>query len=132
MGDCACVWVPDYDPAEIYWRKIRTARKPKNCEECRREIAPGERYEHVQMRYEDDWSSFATCLDCVSIRESFFCDGWLHGSMLDDLAEHLYNVNGEVASKCISPLTPGARDLVCDMVEDVWARVYDDEEDEDL
>lgn len=125
--DCACVYVGGYDGPNLYWVKMRIARKPNTCIECERTIEPGEKYEHDQSRYEDWWSSHVTCLDCKSIRDSFFCDGWLFGSMLDNLHEHIENMNGEIASECIVPLTPRAREMVCEMIEKAW-EIFEDEE----
>lgn len=120
MADCACVYVGHYDEAERSWIKTRTARKPNTCGECCRPIAPGEEYEHVQQLYDGDWFAYATCLDCVSVRKSFFCDGWLYGGVLDNLREHIEELHGEVASECLVPLTPRARDMVCEMIEKAW------------
>jgi len=128
QNECACVYVGGYDGPETYWAKTRRARKPNVCGECGRQIQPGEDYEHYQACYEGDWYSHATCLDCLSIRNSFFCDGWLFETVLDNLRDHIEALNGQIASECLAPLTPRALARVCEMIEAAWAHLEDDDE----
>lgn len=128
MADCACVYVGAIEEAERDWIKTRTARKPNVCGECGRQIEAGEQYEHWQQLYDGGWSSYTTCADCLSIRKSFFCDGWFFECVLEHLREHIEGVNGEVASECIVPLTPRAREMVCKMIEKAWAHLEDEDD----
>jgi hypothetical protein len=120
MPDCACVWVGDFDRAEFDSAEMRTARKSHACGECSRTIQPHEKYEHSRQKYDGVWYLHNTCADCLSIRESFFCDGWMFESVLDDLRGHIDALHGEIASECLVPLTPRAREQVCDMIEAAW------------
>jgi hypothetical protein len=120
MPDCACVWVGDFDYAEFDSVEMRMARKSCTCGECGRTIQSHETYEHSRQKYDGNWYLNKTCADCLSIRESFFCNGWLFGSVLDDLREHINELHGEIASECLVPLTPRAREVVCDMIEEAW------------
>jgi len=132
MSDCACVAVDTYDGPSFYNSTTRTARKAHRCDECHRAIARGEQYEHVAGCWDGSIDTFKTCADCVSVREAFFCKGFLHGSMWCDFGEHLHEVvvHGEgVAGSCIAKLTPAARDRVCDAIEELWNKYFDEEED---
>lgn len=131
MSDCACVSVSgDWDPPAFYAAEMRRARKDHKCDECRRVILPGEVYERTTAKWDESISSFKTCVDCQSARDSFFCNGYLHGSVWDDLEEHLNQVvrfGDGVASSCIVPLTPRARDRVCDFIEEFWSEMDDED-----
>lgn len=131
MSDCSCVLVDIDGYAELIDEKIVTARKTHKCGECCREIAKGEKYEKVTQIWEGKIETQKTCLDCVSIRNAFFCNGWLWGNILEDLWDHLVDMRGEIASSCIIGLTKGARDKICDMIQEVWECIYEDEEEED-
>ena len=125
--NCACVWVEtgDCEP-DFYNDTRRRARKVHQCEECGREIAAGEEYEFVTGKWDGSISVYKTCADCLSIRDSFFCDGWLHGGMWEALDEHLCDIGGVVASSCLEALTPAARARVIERIDDLWDG--DDEE----
>jgi len=128
MNDCACVYVGDYDGPEFVSEKIVKARKIHKCGECGREISPGEKYEKVVGKWEGDLSSHKTCVDCLSIRDNFFCNGWAYGGIWEHLQEHLLEMQGSVSSDCLIGLTPKARESVCEHIEDIWERYFDDEE----
>jgi len=91
-------------------------------------VRVGEKYEFARLKYDGRWSSYVTCRDCESIRDSFFCDGWLFETLLDDLQEHINAMNGEIASECLEPLTLRAREMVCDMIEKAWAHLEDEDD----
>lgn len=121
MGECACVHIPDMgEAAENYHCAILKTEEPLQCEECRRRIEPGEQYEYVKGRWGGHDDEFRTCMDCLSIRKSFFCEGFCHGSMEENLAEHIRDLDGQVATECILPLTPRAREMVFGMIEETW------------
>lgn len=123
--ECACVAVDvDHFP-EFFEANTRTAVKKHKCSECRRIIEAGERYEHVAGKWEGCFETFKMCSDCLSIRSSFFCEGYSFGGMLEELGEHIDCMNGEISGDCIKPLTPRARAIVCDMIERVWENFED-------
>lgn len=125
---CACVAVDDdYDSPSFYYAKIRKARKVHKCYECKKPIQPGQKYEHVSGAWDGRIDSFNTCLDCVSIRNVLFCDGYLHGGQYDYLYEHIDNGNCGVDEDCLAALTAGAREKVCGMIEECWERYFDEE-----
>lgn len=69
--------------------KIVKARKPYFCCECKNEIMPGERYEHVSGLWDGEWAVYHTCLPCSRIREDLLCD-WTYGELFETLREALY------------------------------------------
>ena len=78
--DCSC----DLDGVErphLWSEKMRVARVPHTCCECRREIRPGERYEHARGLYGDRWDSYATCLGCHHLRRAYCPNGWVYGEL---------------------------------------------------
>ena len=85
--DCYC----DFDPATIYNRELRKARKEHRCTECGQPIRFGQQYENVFGVWEGSAWSFKTCEGCCDLRtwvkNNVPCFCWAHGSMLDDAAE---------------------------------------------
>ena len=69
------------------------------------------------------FSYYKTCLDCLSIREMFFCDGWYYEMIHEYLYEHIQEMKGEISEDCIKCLPPKAREMVCEMIEKVWGRL---------
>lgn len=76
------------------WWKVeriayRRARRMHRCNECRRDIEPGELYEYF-TGYLDMWTTQKTCAHCVAARGwlSTVCHGWLFDMVLEDLDEH--------------------------------------------
>lgn len=78
----------DFDPATVYHKATVRAAKNHACCECHGIIARGEHHERVKGLWDDQWTTFRTCPDCVFLRcevrrdQSMDC-GWLHGSMLE-------------------------------------------------
>ena len=123
--DCACVYVDVDQYPEFFEEKKRKAIKQHKCSECRRMIDLGEIYSYIVGKWEGHFDTFKMCTDCLSIRESFFCEGFSFGGMMESLGEHIDSSNGEISGDCIKNLTPKARDIVCDMIERTWD-FYDD------
>jgi hypothetical protein len=123
MSDCACVYVGDLDGPEFHFVKKPTARKPHKCGECDRDIEPGEIYERGWGIWDGCLDTHKTCLDCVSVRTAFFCDGWLYGGIWERLHEHIDEMQGQIASDCILPLTARAREKVFEIIGEVWAEL---------
>jgi hypothetical protein len=105
------------------------ARKRHCCSECSRTIEPGETYERTWGKFDGGVETYKTCVDCLSVRDSFFCDGWGYTVVWQDLQEHLSEVvrfGDGVSSDCMAPLTKAARDKVCDLIEEIWEDMDDD------
>ena len=120
MNGCSCEIEVDHDNGpEAFSASDRTARKPHKCGECRRTIEPGEVYRHESGVWDGGPSSHKTCVDCVSIREVFFC-GYVYGAVLEKLIEHIEEAEGQIGFAPLPKLTPRAREMVCGMVEDYW------------
>jgi len=121
MSDCGCVYVEDDgDPAVILGEKIRRAHKAHKCDECRGVIEIGETYEDVKGLSDGSWFRNKTCSDCLSIRRVMFCGSWNYGSIKDDLWEHVSDFDGQIDEDCLLRLTPRARSMVADMIDQVW------------
>jgi len=134
---CACIVCDADEPYDDSGHEICVAGTERKCCECARVIELGEQYEAAWGGYfiDDDENlgdidEYVTCLDCVSVIASFFCNGHLfHGvwEMLDDHLDEVVTFGDGVSSACLVPLTPRAREKVCDMIEERW----DDDDDED-
>lgn len=123
MADCACVYSPyEGDPPEFESTTQQKARKVHICCECGRKIMPGEKYERTSGMWDGAMQTFRICADCLSVLDSFFCDGRTFECMWDDLYEHIRCMRGEIASSCLVSLTPAARKDVCEMIEEQWER----------
>lgn len=95
--ECSC----DYDPPEWHRKtNVKRAGKQHRCEECGRKIAVGEPYERVTGQWYGTIYTFATCPQCVALREwaviSVPCFCWAHGSLLDDVREMVGEVRHDV------------------------------------
>lgn len=118
--ECTCTISVDHDGGPEAFKKIvRTARKEHRCDECYRTIMPGEKYEYVSGIWDGRPESYKTCLDCVSLRETFF-DSWCYTQVWDDFNDEFGCVGAVVPEACIAKLTPGARAKVCQFIEDGW------------
>lgn len=104
--------------------RVVTARKNHMCGECGKEITKGERYEVQNLLYDGSFSWYKTCLDCVSIRDAFYPHGgYMFENVMDAVGEQVvFELHGEVDSKCILPLTDRAKDVVFGMIEEAWER----------
>jgi len=128
--ECSCVYVEAECQAEFFREVLRTARKEHRCCECHRTILPGEKYEYVSGMWEGKFDTYKTCIDCLSIRNQFFCGIWEFGGSLEYLSEHISEMSGDIGESCLnseSCLTQAARERVCEMIEREWERYEDDE-----
>lgn len=120
MSDCGCVWVECGDECIFYKAARPRARIEHSCGECERKILPGETYERVAGKWEHGFFTSKTCTDCLSMRNSFFCENYAYGFLWEDLWDHINGLDGKISSSCIVPLTPRAREKVCGMIERAW------------
>ena len=101
----------------------RKARKKHLCEECGRTIVPGEKYERFIKFYDGSVYVYKTCLDCISVRDVLFCS-WIFGQIWEDVRGQI--IHGNIPEACITKLTKGARDKVCDMIDEWYEDIDDD------
>jgi hypothetical protein len=124
-----CTLSGDYFDEDCTALQVKTviARKSHRCGECRKEIVKGEKYETQTLLYDGDISRHKTCLDCVSIRDAFYPHGgYMFENVMDSVGEQVvFQLHGEVDSKCILPLTDKAKDVVFAMIEEAWGMCAD-------
>ena len=106
------------------------ARKEHKCNECKRIIPIGDKYLREVTLYDGEVEAWKTCKDCESIRDNFFTGGYYYGEILYTLREHIYESYGDVSESCIADLTPGAQEIVCNIIEDYWGDNDDEDEDD--
>ena len=130
MRECTCS-IEDYCDdchTEFHKETIRTARKEHKCYECHKPILPGEKYEYVSAKWDGQISTVKTCSICLELRKAFFCS-WMYGHIREALRDDIFENQGEVSSACILALSPEARNIVFEIIEEVWA---DDDENDDI
>ena len=120
MADCSCIYVGDYEHAECYSNREVIARKEHKCCECGKKISPSQKYHYITGKWEGEWADYKMCNICDEISDTFFCDGVVFGRLLDDLWEHVFDVDGEIAGECLTGLSPAAREVVCELIEKCW------------
>ena len=123
--ECACI-ENDFDGpyVEILTDKIRRARKCHTCNECRREISPGEHYRYESYADDGRVDHHKTCADCNSIRIEMFCGSFCYGDILSEVREYVSDANGDIPEDCLVALTPNARGRICEMIEEVWEGLH--------
>lgn len=127
MGECGCVYVDVDGCMELSSTKYPVARKEHKCGECRKVIVPGEKYESVSGMYDGHFDTYKTCLDCVSMRDAFFCNGYHYTMIWEDFGEHLREMGGSIDADCIAQVSGKARDRICDAVEEYWEEREEDD-----
>ena len=82
--NCDC----DFESPKIYNVKEPVARKEHICCECRCTIKPGEQYEKVEGLWENKFTTYKTCNDCLKIRllleTEAPCYCLVHGTLMED------------------------------------------------
>lgn len=118
--DCSCVYVEYDDPVTLLSDQIiKKSRKNHKCDECGKIINIGESYRKEVFVY-DGFNIHRTCNTCLSVRETFFCDGIIYGEMWYLLREEIAETDGDINQTCIASLIPSARDKVCDRIQSYW------------
>ena len=120
MTDCSCIYVGDADGTSFWNEKQPTAKKSHVCCECGEVIEPGQKYQYECGQWDGDFAAYKTCLDCLSVRQAFFCDGYAFGGMWGYVADHINEMRGQIKSDCIVGLPKNARDRICDMIDEFW------------
>lgn len=103
MSECdVCIGGNDYDGPEFWDCKTVTARKDYTCRECKRPIPKGTNHERVVGKWEGDFSTIRTCLDCADIRDGLTCgNGFLYGALWSDIRE----VSDQLTTACFNKIT---------------------------
>ena len=116
--ECSCTVETDsYEGGPSFHKvKIQTAMKKHRCSECGRAIVPGEDYEYVFGIWDHQPDTNKTCLDCKSIRDTFF-NSWIYTQIWDNFQDEFGYHGAVIPESCISELTPGARARVCEFIE---------------
>lgn len=95
MCDC------DGEPPEFYDANIVRARKPHRCCECLSEIEPGEHYEHVAGKWQGDFATFKTCIECIELREALKLECVVHCCLYED-AQQPYCADNAAAQRFLT------------------------------
>ncbi len=88
-------------------RHLTKARKPHQCESCRRWVQPGEKYVAMAGKWDGDFYAVKLCQGCESLWELIWAFDSDHGGLLDDgVAFHqIMEVGEEFGLICYVPLT---------------------------
>jgi len=119
--ECSCSISAESDcggPSK-HSEKIVTARKKHVCFECLEDIQAGEKYEYVKGLWDGSYSIYKTCIDCKSIRDTFF-DSWVYTQVWENFQDEFGYHDSIIPESCIAELTPGARARVCEFIECGW------------
>lgn len=89
MSACYC----DFDPPEFSRVSVVTARVSHKCESCGCNIPSGSRYERAVGKWPDGFDSFATCAECLALRQYVTahvpCFCWTYQNLYEDATEIL-------------------------------------------
>ncbi len=120
LSNCDCIYLEptDYEIAECFFESSPIAKKPHKCCECGRIIEPGEKYIRESGKWTGEFSVYKTCIDCFSVREEMFCEGYLYTTLWENVCEYLRDVDYEISEKCLLTLTPRARNMILDIIEE--------------
>lgn len=127
--NCSCISPGDgdYDTSYTLTQKSVQARKSHKCSECKKVINRGDTYELFKGVWDGKIETYKTCLDCVSLRDTFFCD-WIFTNLWDDFIDYVWEDG--ISFDNISKLTLGAKEHVYKIIENYWDRLdesgYDD------
>lgn len=83
--------IDDGDPVTTLTRAVkRKARKAHKCDECRRIIAPGERYEYTTFMWEGDFTEHKICDRCQVGADWLIknCGGFIYQEIDEEIEEH--------------------------------------------
>jgi len=129
---CGCIYVDVECGERIVHKAHRWQRQwhELKCDECGRVIQPGEKYEHVEAIWGEGrpLEVHRTCVICHEIREEFFCYGYIYGMVWEDIRTHFEELGDDIPSDCIAKLSKPAQEYLCDVIDQWWGEVNDDEE----
>jgi hypothetical protein len=117
---CSCIYAWAGEPGSLNSARFYKARKEHKCTECHRVISPGEEYEYTFGVWDGEPGIYKTCSDCLSVRDTFFCKGWVYSQVWEDVHQHLLDTEGQIESECLLSLTSTAREWVIDWIDKLW------------
>ena len=117
---CSCICVDSSDGPEAFKSVDPVAHKEHTCCECKRTILIGEKYRKESGIWEGRPNRYKTCPDCLSVRNEFFCEGYMYQEMWEYVEEYLREANGMFSTDCIMALTPPARDKVFKILDEIY------------
>lgn len=119
--ECACISLPgdaQWDDEPIIRR--RTAKRNYLCYECNRIIPAGECHEYFYGVLDGGELQAKTCDDCKSVIRQMFCD-YIFGSVWEDMRDRFAEFPDNIPWPKLPKLTPAARNMVFQIIEDCWA-----------
>ena len=120
--ECSCEIYAGIDEGypDFTSTKMFTAKKDHKCTECKGVIKKGAQYEKTVGKWDGNFDTFKTCLDCLSLRREFFRGGYYYGWIWEDFETYVDAVGAEISEKCLSNLSPIARGKACDIIQAWW------------
>jgi hypothetical protein len=110
MGTCSVSFGMEAEEMCAFWEaKIKRARKVHTCEECRKPINIGDRYESLAYVFDGSFNHEKKCLICAEIRDAFLESGsaYCPGYMWTDIRDYVFP---EMTTACFDRLkTPEAK-----------------------
>lgn len=118
---CGCVYVDSsYDSPSFFCEKNPVAHQAHRCTECNRLIQPGEQYRKESGVWDGVFETHKICPDCLSVRDTFFCEGWFYEQIWEDLENHIRDMAGQIPEDCILGLTENAKAHVLSIIDELW------------
>jgi hypothetical protein len=119
--ECACISMNVDGGGGLVLKEIfPTAREPHKCYECGVLISPGDEYLYEKLLDDGHIYTYKTCMSCLSLRKTFFCDGWYYGQTWDDFEGFVSSCYGDISMSNVGKLHPVARARVCEILEQYW------------
>lgn len=83
--------VDDSESCSFWDEESRKAKKLHKCNECGRQIAPGEIYLYCKWIYDGDWGTSKMCAHCEVAAEwlRINCGGFVTHNIYEDISEHV-------------------------------------------
>lgn len=110
MGTCSVSFGMEADEMCAFWQaRVKTARKVHICEECSKEIHPGDRYESLVYVCDHSFHHEKKCVVCAEVRDAFLESGscYCPGEMWSEIRDYVFP---EMTTTCFDRLkTPAAK-----------------------
>lgn len=117
--ECACIDLDVDDYCLLLSSNKPRARKEHKCYECGKIIYPGCLYLVENTLFESNFTSYKTCLDCLSIRDVFFCN-YYYGQIWEKLSERIWDGGiDDCFGKDVLKLTLKAKEKVLKLMNEV-------------
>ena len=127
--ECACEIDMDVESGDgwdfVSQKKVKS-RKVWRCGECYRDIGIGETYENVRGMINGTIYQHRTCSDCLSLRETFFTSYYFE-TLWENFRDFVFDSCGGLSEECLAKLTPVARGKACEIVEEYWEWIGEDD-----